>query len=558
MNRIITTLLLLLSSQLWASGSLLNNADLTAAYKKVSETYEKVKKQSGTERAEFYYEMNLGESKPCTHCPEYLNLIKEVNKIVDKIPKSQNIAQANEEMIQLDRLKFLYYESVAAVNGNEVCSIFGNMDPLDRSGIKRDKLTLLSEELLELPHVTSLQYYPTPPQTEIRYLYRGEGLQSHIIIEVIAKADKSAVVRYHYYNPDDLPSLGGRVVESDSKFNEFKGSSRLNKDFDLDTKMEVNIDNQITQATLKNNGKDWVQIEGRHVNKSEAAIKAYLPIEVNIPSETGVKLSGGISHEQKENLATDNHHKTDQAELKVTNENNQELRAHLKKSDTKEELIIGTRYKKNLSKNLVMSTEAEQKEVTVDSIKNTNQKVGVAFKDDKGDHEYIHAKLDKGDEIEKIHLSTKHRWTVNDETDLKVTGEASQTTESKLLEKSKSNEMILSLTDKNHEYVTARVVQGDDLDRLIALSSRYTVGDYGSVNATVNRFDSGKESVSVGHQIKTEKNSLQTNIGRDSEKGEFINFKMERKISSTASMVLTVETDRQKETTFMYQLEAKF
>lgn len=539
-----------------------DSLDLNVAFEKINEAMELKNKQTPNQRAEFFYETAVDEKKVCGHCPQYLNLIKEVNKIVEKLPTPKDVSRANEQLIQVDRLKFMYYETAAAnMFGSETCSIFSNMEPTMIDGIKRDKLTTLAEELISLPQVTTIQYYPNPPEKEVRYLYRGEGLQSHIIIEVIVKADKTAIVRYHHYDPYDLPNIGGSLVEKTRKLNELETNTSVRSNLQVDTKTVVNLNDQSAQATLKGESSEWIKIEARHKNESEASIKAILPLEVTLPTQSGMRVSGTLTHEQKENLATDEHSKLESAKLNLGNDKNTKLlSAQIETIEDNKTVVLGSNYQVKVVDDLKVRAEVEQTETERMDEKSRVQKMGLTFSNDKGTHEYVSAAVNKSDEKETILLSTKHQWEIGDsEKGMRIKGEASQTTiDYQTDNKSRSHEMVLSLTDRNHEYVTARVVQGDDLDRLIALSSRYAVGDLGTVNATVNRYDSGKESVAFGHQVNSGKNSFQTNIGHDSEAGQFINLKAERKISSTASMILTVQADSNKETSFMYQYQAKF
>lgn len=554
MKTLFLVFILLSSVSLRASENV--HTDAKEAFDVINQALDFQKKKTANERAEFYYE-SVVEDKACNHCPEYLSLIKEVNKIVEKIPTPDDVKASNQQLLQMDRLKFMYYETVASINGNEVCSIFESKEPTKLKGIERDKLTMLAEELISLPNVSSFQFYPQPPFKEVRYLYRGEGLQSHILIEVIVREDRSAVIRYHHYDPYDLPDIGGEV-QKERKFNELDLNSTYGR-VNIDTSTTLNINEQSSRASLGGNTRDWVQIEARHSKDNEASLKTILPMEVSIPSDSSIKIKGNISHEQKENLANDEHDKIDRAELNISSDKLSDLfKARLEKKEGKQEFGMGSKHEFKLDPSLKIQGELEQIEVRREDEKSLQQKVNLTLGNEKGTHEYVKAKIDKHNDIETIHLSTKHVWDVNSQTGLKVKTEAAQITTERDKDKVKKNEIFLSLTDHGHEYVTARVVQGDDLDRLISLSSRYGLGNYGSVNVSVDRYDSGKENVSFGHSMTSGKNSYQTNVGHSSEAGQFINFKAERKISEMASMILTIQTDSNDNRTVMYQYEAKF
>lgn len=531
-----------------------SDGNVRYALEKIDQALELQKNQSATERAEFYYESVVDEKAACTHCPEYLSLIKEVNKIVEKIPTPQDVKSANRQLVQIDRLKFMYYEVVSSLNGNEVCSIFENKDPIRLKGVERDHLTLLSEELLALPNVTSVQFYPNPPEKEIRYLYQGEGLQSHILIEVVVKEDKTAVIRYHHYNPYNLPDIGG--VLQNGKFNEFDLASNAGG-LNIDTKTVINVSEQTSKVGLALDNRQWVSIEARHRNDEEASIKTILPLEISLPSE--MKITGAVTHEQKENLVSSEHDKINRTEINISSRKDRELvKAHLQRGEGQEELWVGTQQEIKLDSKLKLQGGAEQREVKAANEKLREQKFNVALSNEEGNHQFVKARIERVNENETLHLSTSHVWDVDEKKGLKLKTEATQVTTEEENTKYKKKEMILSLTDHNHEYVTARVVQGDEIDRLISFTSRYGLGDNNSVDVSVDRYDSGKESFSIGHQMKSGKNSFQTSVGRGTETGNFINFKAERKISERASMILTVQADSNQNTTMMYQYQSKF
>lgn len=212
----------------------------------------------------------------------------------------------------------------------------------------------------------------------------------------------------------------------------------------------------------------------------------------------------------------------------------------------------------------LIDANAAQVEKSAETTNSRNQNLSVSLKDTKGNHEFITANVSRDQKNnlsqEKISVGTKHQVELDKENGLKVSGAAIGST--MVADNSdapvRTNELILSLTDHNHEYVTAKVVKGDALNDLMSLSSAYKVGDYGNVKGTYETYESGREAVSFGHQMKSGKNSFETSVGRDSEAGNYFSFKMERKISSTSSMVLTVKTDTNNDKTIMYQYQAKF
>lgn len=525
--------------------------------------YEKQSNATPTQRAEFYYqnEVNL-KPEGCNDCPEYLNLIREVNSIIEKLPEPLDTKLANEQIIQLDRLKFMYIESVSASMGNEVCSILNNSDPLQPLGIEKDKLTPIFEELTSLPNITSVQFYPMPPEKERRYFYRGEGLQSHVIVEVVVKDDQTAKIRYHHYNPYNLPNLKSAEKNLWDVFNK---QGTLGDTLTIKSKADIHLAEQnLRIGVTSRSGRDWLQIEGTHATQSEAKFKVIIPMEINLSDNKNVKLTGQVSHEQRQDLNTADRDLINKAEIKLSNKDKGYISGKVEKNDEVEEVRIGTSYQFNVGDKINIDANAEQLDLTQEEIEKRNQNLSISLKDTKGNHEYITAQVSK--EItedqtqEKIAFSTKHQWELDSDRGLKIRGEASGSTliVNDDLNSTRTNEMLLSLTDHNHEYVTAKVVRGNVLDDLMSLSSGYKVGEYGSVRGTFEQYESGKEAFSIGHQMGRGKNTFETSVGHDSEAGNYFSFKVERKISSTSSMVLTVKTDANDERTVLYQYQSKF
>lgn len=536
------------------ASDLLEKENVKTALEKFDEALEIQKNQTATERAEFYYEIAV-DSKACSHCPEYVSLIREVNNIVEKMDPPKDVTLANKQLVEIDRLKFMYFEKVASLNGNETCSIFDATDPTLLRGVDRDKLTLVAEELVSLPQIASIQYYPQPPQKEIRYFYRGEGLQSHILIEVIVKEDKSAVIRYHHYNPYNLPNIGIKI--SDNKFNEFEMDSRVGG-INVKTDAVLNISEQTAHATLKGDSKEWVKIEAKHQSKDRASIKTIIPLEVSLP-DSHIKFAGNVSHEQKEDLESSEHDKINRAEVTISSKTQMELiKAKLEEKEGQQEVVVGSKVKRTLGSSLEFAGEIERREIKIEGQETNSRRVDMFLRSPSGNHEFIRAKIENEGEQDKVHLSTKHTWTVDSDSNLKMKAQVSQTRSENGVDRSRQNEMVLSLTDQNHEYVTARVVQGNELDDLLSLTSRYGLSDKSSVSVAVDHSDSGKKNISFGHQMTSGKNSIQTSVGRGTETGNFINFSAQRKISETASMVLNVQADSNHNTTLMYQYQSKF
>jgi len=196
------------------------------ASKKFAEAIEKQKEleDDPTKRAELFYQTKVSQA-PCSHCPQYLGLIREVNKIVDKID-DQNIAVSNEKAIQLSKLKFLYFLSVSESTEGTKCEKTSHMVLGEEERIRSGKVKLVAEKALALPDVTDVQIYN--PNKEMHYFYQGEGEENGNIIEVVVMPDQSAFIKYYKYNsPFVLPSLSTGKENSKLEINEQIGYFNL-------------------------------------------------------------------------------------------------------------------------------------------------------------------------------------------------------------------------------------------------------------------------------------------------------------------------------------------
>lgn len=196
------------------------------ASKKIAEAIAKQKEleEDPTKRAELFYQTKVSQA-PCSHCPPYLGLIKEVNKIVDKIDDN-NIAASNEKAIQLSKLKFLYYLSVSESESGVKCDKTSHMILGEEEQLRSGKIKLVAEKALALPNVTDVQFYN--PNKEMHYFYQGEGVESGNIIEVVVMPDQSAFIKYYKYNsPFSIPKFSEGLDKPKFEINEQIGYFNL-------------------------------------------------------------------------------------------------------------------------------------------------------------------------------------------------------------------------------------------------------------------------------------------------------------------------------------------
>ncbi|MFP5386097.1 MAG: hypothetical protein ACLGHN_08470 [Bacteriovoracia bacterium] len=417
------------------------------AVKLLREAVKKTRNMSPTEEAEFFYQMET-DNRPCIHCPEYLGLIREVNQIVEKLPANgETVGVHNESMIQLNRLKFLYYETKAVEeDGDPDCLKPSGLDPFPLVESLDGSFELLAEEALSLPNVRSFQYYPENDKKRMHYFYRGEGPHSNVIIEVVVYHDQKAVIRYHHYRPksfasNKLPGIGEAVapaVKPEKKETWYenlddnvdsKQEIKVSEDMGITTESQVKLKEQKTKISLKDStGKNWVVVDAEHKTAKELSFNTIIPVEWKL-NEEGLKVGGHLNYKRNE--------------------------AYLK-GEGKEE-----------------------------------------------------------------------------------------------------SSAVFALTDHNHEYFKTSVVSRENAQDIITLSSRYSLGDYGSVSAVAERDEFGRRNASIGHVMGDPKDSvLTTRVGMDSQKNAFFEIQKEQQLSKTSSMVLSFKTTQDGETYVLYQFKA--
>lgn len=151
--------------------------------------------------AKLYYQSNI-DSRPCTHCPKYLNLTLEVNKIVEKAKADNDPAAENDTFIQLSKLKFLYYV-VRSENEQGVVNCQKVHNTIEMSEPKLDgNFNVIKDVIVRMPEISDFQLYPKG-RDEIYYYYRGEGEESNIVIEVVMHKNGTANLRYYEFQSDD-------------------------------------------------------------------------------------------------------------------------------------------------------------------------------------------------------------------------------------------------------------------------------------------------------------------------------------------------------------------
>lgn len=161
---------------------------------------------------------------PCIHCPRYLSLTAEVNKIVGKIAKDPGrSSEIGDLPIRLNRLKFLFYtQKKYEEDGSISCKRFMDITPNLRPTKWDGQFKLISEEMVKFSSITDVQYF-NPDVEETVYYYRGEGADSNVIVQAVLGKDGGRLRTFRYFptelekNPYNLPDMDKVYTTTEEK-----------------------------------------------------------------------------------------------------------------------------------------------------------------------------------------------------------------------------------------------------------------------------------------------------------------------------------------------------
>lgn len=302
------------------------------------------------------------DDRPCQHCPEYLELTSEVNKIIERMPlEKTSPGNYNDAILKLNKLKFMYYEVKSGMeNGGIQCVQYANTDPRNIQLTANDNTRLLAEEMLDLPNVTSFQYYPKGNQKEIKYYYRGEGMQADIMVEVTIYPDRTAMVRYYrmkdfrveekVLNKKEISnrdqSLSVKAISQDLKFQKTDEKEiELNDDITLDADPDLKLKQQKLAVSLKKNstGKEWVKLDLEHNTMKDVGISTYIPIEMKL-NEGSLKLGGNVGMSKTSTYQGEVTEDTKSVQLALTDRNHEYIRASIVSQHELDQMTFSSKY----------------------------------------------------------------------------------------------------------------------------------------------------------------------------------------------------------------------
>lgn len=272
-------------------------------------------------RAKMYYQENV-DAKPCSSCPKYLDLILEINKIVEK-SKDEDIQSANEKMVALTKLRFLYYTVKSTDSESNVsCKTYNPMLPAERSTYERGTLSLAAEQALVLPDVQNVQYYEGKGK-EVHYYYKGEGKEANNVIEVVIMPDGKAIMKYYKYDDGlNLPMLEFEpkqkaVTQKKDNYFEFKPTLKtenyifptdinfgsmgvkhaITEKFDLKNTTEFGFNKQETNVSISDkDGTKYVVIEGENITDGKKKVDAVVNYDIDLAKDSNLKLGAGVGN----------------------------------------------------------------------------------------------------------------------------------------------------------------------------------------------------------------------------------------------------------------------
>ncbi len=157
---------------------------------------------------------------PCVHCPGFLKLAREVNKIVREVPRSDK--DKNIQTVASNQLEFLYFIVQSEYEDGRVECKKMLEDPIQKilKEKKSGEYELLSDTLFSLTEIGGLQLI-NPHTKSVHYIYRGKGSDRDNVYEIIKKSGEKPrlrIFRYHpteaEKNPYNLPDLGEAPIKN--------------------------------------------------------------------------------------------------------------------------------------------------------------------------------------------------------------------------------------------------------------------------------------------------------------------------------------------------------
>lgn len=278
-------------------------------------------------------------AKPCSHCPKYLNLTLEVNKIVEKAKEDKDVALENDAFIQLSKLKFMYYVVRSEVEQGETkCQQINSTYELNPPKLD-GQFKIIKDVIVKLPEVTDFQYYPEG-KDEIFYYYRGEGANANVIIEVVMNKDGTAKLRYYefeasdgsteymkrlqrekkladelkksseekpkvnHFSPTFEVKTGDNLIPQDITLLKAGAKTQLAEDLNVLLGHEASVNEQSANIVFeRDNGQKWFIVQGRNVTDGGKSVTTAIPLEVALNEETKLKMNGRFeNHTSVDNM----------------------------------------------------------------------------------------------------------------------------------------------------------------------------------------------------------------------------------------------------------------
>ena len=257
------------------------------------------------------------DTNTCVGCPNYMNLIKNVNDAIDKM-KLDSVAEDNKRVINVTKLNFMYYVAkYQNENGTVTCNQHNSLDFFSLREFKNGSLNLVAEKALALPNITDVQWHDKDSD-EVHYYYRGTGKERNVVVEVILYKNKPAVMRYFEYKDGiQLPNLGSakdedkdnfvtiqptvkteNAIPSDIEVGKIGKKFDLGKDLNLRAVGDGSYNQQKATLSLENDaGEKHLIVEGTNVTDGKKAVNTIVNYNFNVDKDS--KLDVQTSAETK-------------------------------------------------------------------------------------------------------------------------------------------------------------------------------------------------------------------------------------------------------------------
>lgn len=160
------------------------------------------------------------DRKDCSHCPSYLSLTEQVNKILAKT----STKYPDEVPREVSKLKMLFYTIKSRdLDGNIKCQNYEMIDyMMDKDKKLMGEAKFIASEFFTVQGIESV-FYNMPENEKIIYYFKDQA-NSNVLVQVVVEKGKRPEIRYYSYtpsmaevNPYNLPDLDAKAIKSNGE-----------------------------------------------------------------------------------------------------------------------------------------------------------------------------------------------------------------------------------------------------------------------------------------------------------------------------------------------------